>query len=128
VSGFTSKAIKDWTIKRVEPGSVVFSDGLACFRATVEAGCEHIAKIMGGRKPKDVPILQWSNTIIRNGTTGLSGTYHAFYFAKHGDRYLSEVNFRFNRRFNLKGLLQHLPIACIECRRQPERLLRSAEF
>ena len=47
VSGFTSEAIKEWTRKRVAPGSAVFSDGLACFRATAEAGCEHIAEVMG---------------------------------------------------------------------------------
>lgn len=128
VSGFTSEAIKDWTKKRVAPGSTVFSDGLACFRATAEAGCEHIAEVMGGRKPKDVPIFQWLNTIIGNVKTGLSGTYHAFNFKKYGNRYLSEVAYRFNRRFNLKGLPKRLLIACINCTPQPEQLLRSAEL
>ena len=128
VSGFTSEAIKTWTKKRIVPGSVVFSDGLGCFRATADAGCEHVAEIMGGRKPKEVPIFQWLNTIMGNVKTGLSGTYHAFNFQKYGDRYLAEIAYRFNRRFNLKGLLQRLLIACIGSRPQPERLLRSAEL
>jgi hypothetical protein len=128
VSGFTSEAIKTWTKTKIVPGSAAFSDGLGCFRATADAGCEHVAVIMGGRKPKDVPIFQWLNTIIGNVKTGLSGTYHAFNYKKYGGRYLSEVNYRFNRRFCLKGLLQRLLIACIECRPQPEHLLRSAEL
>ena len=128
VSGFTSEAIKTWTKKRIVPGSVVFSDGLGCFRATADAGCEHVAEIMGGRKPKEVPIFQWLNTIMGNVKTGLSGTYHAFNFQKYGDRYLAEIAYRFNRRFNLKGLLQRLLIACIGSRPRPERLLRSAEL
>ncbi len=48
VSGFTSEAIKAWAKKSVASGSAVFSDGLACFRATAEAGCEHIPEVMGG--------------------------------------------------------------------------------
>jgi transposase-like protein len=128
VSGFTSEAIKTWTQTKIVPGSAVFSDGLGCFRATADAGCEHVAVIMGGRKPKEVPIFQWLNTIMGNVKTGLSGTYHAFNFQKYGDRYLAEIAYRFNRRFNLKGLLQRLLIACIGSRPQPERLLRSAEL
>jgi len=128
VGGFTSDAIKAWARKRVEPGSVVFSDGLACFRATADAGCVHVPEIMGGRKPKDVPNFQWLNTIIGNVKTGLCGTYHAFNFKKYGDRYLAEVAYRFNRRFDLKGLLQRLLNACIDCRPKPERLLRSEEL
>lgn len=128
VSGFTSEAIKTWTKTKIVPGSAVFSDGLGCFRATADAGCEHVAVIMGGRKPKEVPIFQWLNTIMGNVKTGLSGTYHAFNFQKYGDRYLAEIAYRFNRRFNLKGMLQRLLIACIGSRPQPERLLRSAEL
>ena len=128
VSGFTSEAIKTWSKTKIVPGSAVFSDGLGCFRATADAGCEHVAVIMGGRKPKEVPIFQWLNTIMGNVKTGLSGTYHAFNFQKYGNRYLAEIAYRFNRRFNLKGMLQRLLIACIGSRPQPERLLRSAEL
>ena len=50
-----------------------------------------------------------------------------FNFKKYGDRYLAEMSYRFNRRFNLKSLLQRLLVAGIGCKPQPERLLRSAE-
>jgi hypothetical protein len=126
VSGFTSAAIRAWAKKRLAPGSAVISDGLACFRATADAGCEHVTEIMGGMKPKEVPIFQWLNPIMGNVKTGLTGSYHVFNFMNYGDRYLLEVASRFNCRFNLKDLLQRLLIACIDCRPQPERSLRSA--
>jgi hypothetical protein len=60
--------------------------------------------------------------------TGLSDTYHAFNFQKHGDRCLAEIAYRFNRRFNLKDLLQRLLIDRLECQPWPEPLLRCAEL
>ena len=132
VRGFTSEAIKAWTKQRASSGSAVFSDGLACFRATTEAGCAHIPEIFflggGSRKPKEAPILQWLNIIMGNAKTGLSGTYHAFHSKKYGNCYPTEAAYRFNRRFNLKGLPKRLLIACINCTPQPEQLLRSAEL
>ena len=60
--------------------------------------------------------------------TGRSGTYHVFNFKKHGNRYLAEVAYRFNRRFNLKVLPKRLLIACINCTLQSKQMLRSAEL
>jgi len=128
VSGFTSDAIETWSLQSLAPGAVVFSDGLACFRAVAAAGCDHVPVVIGDRKPKDVPLFQWLNTIIGNVKMALSGTYHAFNFKKYGDRYLAEISYRFNRRFSLKGLLQRLLLAGIGCEPRPERLLRSAEL
>ena len=122
VSGFTSDAIEAWSVDSLAPGSIVFSDGLACFRAVAAAGCDHVPVVIGGRKPKDVPLFQWLNTIIGNVKTALSGTHHAFNFRKYGDRYLAEMSYRFNRRFYLKGLLQRLLIAGIGCEPKSERL------
>jgi hypothetical protein len=127
VSGFTTSAISRWTKKHVAAGSTVITDGLACFAGVTEAGCQHIAKIAGGRKPKELPLFQWLNTILGNVKTGLSGAYHAFLFSKYSNRYLAEIAYRFNRRFNLKTLHQRLLIAAVGCPACPERLLRSAE-
>lgn len=128
VNGFTIESIKGWTEGSVVPGSVVFSDGLGCFRGVAEAGCKHVAEVANGRKPKDLPSFQWLNTIIGNVKTALCGTYHAFNFRKYGDRYLAEIVYRFNRRFKLKDLPQRLLMACLACRPLPEPLLRSAEL
>jgi hypothetical protein len=103
ISGFTSTALEAWSLARLAPGCVVFSDGLACFRAVAAAGCAHVPVVIGGRKPRDVPLFQWLNTIIGNGKTALSGTHHAFDFQKSGDCHLAEISYHFNRRFYLKG-------------------------
>jgi hypothetical protein len=78
VSEFTSDAIEAYSVDSLSPGSIVFSSGLACFRAVAAAGCDNVPVMIGGRKPKDVPLFQWLNTIIGNVTTALYGTHHAF--------------------------------------------------
>lgn len=48
------------------------------------------------------------NTLIGNIETALTGTYHAIKFAKYGYRYLAEVQFRFNRRSDMRAILDSL--------------------
>ena len=115
VSGFTTRAISSWAQNHVAAGTTVITDGLACFAGVTEAGCKHIAKIAGSRKPKELPLLQWLNTIPGNVKTGPGGAYHAFLFSKYSNRYLAEIAYRFNRRFNLKTLHQRLLIAAVSC-------------
>jgi hypothetical protein len=128
VSGFTTRAISSWAQNHVAAGMTVISDGLACFAGVTEAACKHIAKIAGGRKPIKLQLFQWLNTILGNVKTGLAGAYHAFILPKYSNRFLAEIAYRFNRRFNLKTLHQQLRIAAVGCSACPERLLRSAEF
>jgi hypothetical protein len=86
--GFTRKAIALWTSEALCPGTTTVSDGLACFAGVTEAGCLHEPVIVGGRKPKEVPVLHWVNTVLGNVKSGLSGAYHAFDFDKYAERYL----------------------------------------
>ena len=48
------------------------------------------------------------NTVLGNLKTAFAGTYHAFGFAKYAHRYLAQVQYLFNRRFNLRTILDHL--------------------
>ena len=57
----------------------------------------------------------------------LLGTYHAFDFDKYGQRYLAEVQYRFNRRFDLSAILARLTRAAALTAPHPERLIRAAE-
>jgi hypothetical protein len=111
VPGFTLKAIADWAKLHLAPSSVVYSDGLACFAAVIEAGCEHHPTVMAGRKPRDVPEFRWINTVLGNLKTSLTGCYHAFDFQKYAARYLAAFSYRFNRRFDLSTLHQRLLVA-----------------
>jgi hypothetical protein len=91
----------------------VLSDGLACFAAVTEAGCQYQAIIVGGRKPKDLPEFLWLNTILGNLKTSLGCAYHAFDFGKYASRYLAAFAYRFNRRFQLDTLPMRLLMAAI---------------
>ena len=48
------------------------------------------------------------NTILGNLKTAMTGTYHAIKFAKYAHRYLAEVQYRFNRRYDLRAILPRL--------------------
>jgi hypothetical protein len=65
---------------------------------------------------------------MSNVKTSLNGTYHAVKFAKYAYRYLAEVQFRFNRRYDLRSILGSLLSAQVQVPAQPERGIRVAEL
>jgi hypothetical protein len=48
------------------------------------------------------------NTVLGYLKTALTGTYHAIKFAKYAQRYLADVQYRFNRRYDLHSILGRL--------------------
>jgi hypothetical protein len=126
VPGFTREAIGAFAKDNLEPGSAVQSDGLPCFAAVAEAGCTHTAIVVGNRKPKEMLVFLWLNTVLGNLKTSLSGAYHAFGFAKYASRYLGAFAYRFNRRFRLDQLPKRLLDACSGAGPCPAAWLRSA--
>jgi transposase-like protein len=127
VSGFTLKAIAAWAKANLAPDCSVLSDGLACFTAVTEAGCQHQTIVAGGRKPKELPEFLWINTVLGNLKTSLGGAYHSFDFAKYASRYLAAFTYRFNRRFQLATLPTRLLVAAANIGPRPEAWLRVAE-
>jgi hypothetical protein len=67
------------------------------------------------------------NTVLGNLKTAISGTYHAFPFAKYADRYLAEVQYRFNQRFDWSVILHRLLRAAATTRPYPIPVLRMSE-
>ncbi len=61
------------------------------------------------------------STLISNVKATMTGTYHAIKFAKCRHRYLAEVQFRFNRRYDMRAMLGSLLRAMDATPRQPER-------
>jgi hypothetical protein len=55
-----------------------------------------------------------------------AGTYHAFDFRKYADRYLAEVQYRFNRRFELSAILKRLVRAAVTTPPRLESVIRLA--
>jgi hypothetical protein len=96
------------------------SDGLACFTAIAEVGCEHTVIVTGGGVP-DQPAFRWVNTILGNVKNTLYDTCHALRL-KYLQRYLSEFVYRFNRRFDLAALVSRLLFAAAHTPPLPYRL------
>ena len=85
------------------------SDGLGCFTAATLVGAVHERTVTGGGKASvALPQFRAVNTVLSNLKTALTGTYHAFEFAKYAHRYLAEFQYRFNRRFNMRSILRRL--------------------
>ena len=104
------------------------SDGLWCFQAVEAADCFHQREIVGKeRKSTSMECFNWINTVLGNLKTAFTGTYHAFDFKKYAHRYLGEVQYRFNRRFDLANILKRLIVAAVLTKKRSESILRSAE-
>jgi transposase-like protein len=128
VKSFSLAEIKEWSAKHLATSATVISDGLACFTAVTTAGCVHEPEVVGKqRKSTDMPSFHWINTVLGNLKTSFSGTYHSFDFQKYGYRYLSEIQYRFNRRFDLTTILPRLVRAAVVIGKRTEIWLRLAE-
>lgn len=127
LAGFTHEAIKQWAGAHLHPGACVASDGLACFTAVREAGCEHRPTVVGSAKPRELPQFKWVNTVLGNLKTSLSGTHHAFKFAKYAAAYLAAFAYRFNRRFDLRSLVARLVVDVANTHPHPRHVIVSAE-
>jgi transposase-like protein len=126
---FTNKSIEDFVARHTVLPLTLVSDGLHCFEVAACAGAVHDREITGGGKASVLNEKFLAvNTIIGNVKTALTGTYHAIKFAKYAYRYLAEVQFRFNRRYNLRAILGSLVTALAQAPKRPERGIRVAEL
>lgn len=116
----TNQAMTEFLARSLVRPLTVASDGLACFLATEKAGLHKRIVTGGGRAAAKLPQFRAVNTVPSNLKTGLTGTYHAFKFAKYAHRYLAGFQYRFNRRFDLRSILSRLVHAA--CTTQPQAL------
>ena len=124
----TNEAMAAFAASHIAPSATVVSDGLWCFAAATLVGAEHERIVTGGGKASmALPQFKWVNTLLGNLKTAISGTYHAFAFAKYAHRCLAEFQFRFNHRFDMKIILSHLLSALVAAPPSGERALRTAE-
>lgn len=127
LSSFTSQAVADWAKASLAPGTLVTSDGLGSFAAVTDAGCLHSPVAVGQRKPRDLPEFTWVNTILGNLKTTLAGAFHAFDYAKYAQTYLAAFAYRFNRRFDLRGLVARLIVDVASAKPRTQHVIRRAE-
>ena len=63
MKGFRKQEIAAWAHRHLRRETVVYSDGLACFRGVEEAGCEHRPRVTGGGPGScEASGLGWVNT------------------------------------------------------------------
>ncbi len=125
--GFKKKVLVEWAEKALDPECLLVSDGLACFVAAGELVNHHEQVVVGERKSSELACFQWVNTLLSNLKSAIQGTYHGFKFHKYAKRYLGEVQYRFNRRFDLPSMVPRLLYACVQTPPRNERQLRLAE-
>jgi transposase-like protein len=127
VKTFSRSEVEIWAKRSLAPTAMVVSDGLACFQGVKGAGCVHLPETVGkDRKSTDMGCFHWINTILGNLKTAIDGTYHGFGFEKYAHRYLAEVQYRFNRRFDLRSMVPRLLHAAVAIGKRPEAYLRLA--
>lgn len=124
---FTKAALSDFAAKSLVRPLTVVSDGLACFAALNQAGLHEVTVTGGGAASVKLPQFKAINTVLGNLKTAFAGTYHAFDFAKYAPRYLAQVQYLFNRRFNLRTILTRLARSACNCEPFPLLVIRAAE-
>jgi ribosomal protein L37AE/L43A len=127
---FTRGAVETWSKTALAASAEVISDGLACFGGVTASGASHSYYVTSGKSGKAAaqhPAFRAVNTLLGNLKTALVGTYHAFAFRKYAHRYLADVQYRFNRRFDLKSILPRLVRAAAVTGPRPESRIRLAE-
>ena len=126
LKGFYKEEITVWSRQNLTKGSIVISDGLACFNGVTEAECLHDKIVCGGgRASVEEPEFYWVNTILGNLKSALRSTYHAIR-PQYAQRYLAEFQYRFNRRFNLENFIPRLAFVALRTPPLPGRLLKIA--
>ena len=125
---FTKQALEEFAAKSLAPPVTVVSDGLWCFTA-VKATAVHERIVTGhSRASVKLPQFQAVNTVLSNLKTAMAGTYHAVKFAKYAHRYLAEVQYRFNRRFDLSSILRRLVRVAAVTEPRNRGFIREAEI
>jgi hypothetical protein len=125
VSGFTLDSIGKWAKASLAPQTRVVSDGLYCFTAVTEAGCMHIPMVVGALKPRDLPTFKWVSTVLGNLKTTLAGAFHSLKYSKYAEHYLGAFACRFNRRFDLRGLVARLIVDVVRSTPIKEAAIRT---
>jgi hypothetical protein len=80
--------------------------------------------VLGPLKPRDLPNFLWVNTVLGNLKTSLAGTFHGLKFRKYTQHYLAAIAYRFNRRFDLRGLVARLVVDVARTSPVTERAVR----
>jgi transposase-like protein len=125
---FTKESIKAFAAASLAAPATLVSDGLGCFTVVQGTAILHEPHVTGGGAASAKhPSFLAVNTVLGNLKTALAGTYHAFDFNKYAHRYLAQVQYLFNRRFDLRSILVRVARAACATKPQPLHVILAAE-
>lgn len=125
---FRQLTLGRWAERMLAPEALFVSDGLNGFVAAGEQVNFHQRVVVGVRKSSELDCFHWVNTLLGNLKSAFQGTYHGFDVNKYARRYLGEVQYRFNRRFDLPEMIPRLVHGCVTASPLTENHLRCAEL
>ena len=97
---------------KVKPGSHVLSDGWHGYRRLKQKGFEHTATAISKQDEPAHSLFPWVHITLSNLKRFLLGTHHKVE-QKHLKHYVTEFNYRLNRRTMEPDLMVRLLRACI---------------
>ena len=125
---FTKESIQAFAEKSLAAPATLVSDGLGCFTAVRGTRILHEPHVTGGGAVSAKhPAFLAVNTALGNIKTSMAGTYHAFGFSKYAHRYLGQVQYLFNRRFDLRTIIERLARAASQALPCSLRAVRAPE-
>jgi transposase-like protein len=123
VKGFRKKQVARLAKRDLAAGSNVISDGLRCWAAVEQAGCQHFPMRTGsGQQAAKGAPFNWVNTMLGNIKAAIVGTYRQLSLV-HASRYLASFAWRFNRRFQLDTMMPRFLHSAARTPPLPYRLL-----
>ncbi|MFC3531899.1 transposase [Vogesella facilis] len=104
VAGFTFATLGPWALEVLGSVNCVTSDCLLEFEVLRQLDYRHAVRITPRSKiGTEIEPFKCLNIMLDNLKTALSDTYLAFKFARYAQRYLVDVQYRLDRRFDLVG-------------------------
>jgi hypothetical protein len=74
----------------------------------------HESVVVSPRKLSGLNCFRWVNTVIGNTKNSIWGAHHSFKIARYARQYLAEIQYQFNRRFQLEDWVPRLLYACAQ--------------
>lgn len=128
VSRFSAETVKNWANRALSASIHALSGALQCFGALTGLIDSHERHVVGyGKQAVKNLAFRWGNTAPSNLKTEMSETYQAFNFGKYADRYLAEMQYRFDRHVDLYFILQRFLRAAACTAPWPGQAIRLAE-
>ena len=126
VQDFTYETVKQWSKENLKKNCNTISDGMRGFSALKEVSNHSVLVTSKAKKEEIESTFKWVNTILSNIKTSISGTFHSLKFEKYGFRYLADLQFRLNRRFDLRKMFFGLISKAMSTDQKPAQYLNSS--